>query len=86
MTCFYLPCDINKAVFIKTNQVLIEIRGVQVKSKGNYYEAKFFFCYSIYRLANIPYYIPGLKGCGYIGLVGLLGVSLQLTLPSGCSV
>ena len=26
------------------------------------------------------------EGGEYIGLVGLLGVSLQLTLPSGCSV
>ena len=30
--------------------------------------------------------ISPLEGWGYIGLDGLLGVSLQLTLPSSCSV
>ena len=37
-------------------------------------------------VTTIYYYIPAPKGGGYIGLVSLLGVSLQLTLPSGCFV
>ena len=38
----------------------------------------------IYRISESLY--PRPEGGGYIGLVSLLGVSLQLTLPSGCFV
>ena len=74
MTCFYLPCDINKAVLIETNQVPIEIRGVKSKVKETI--MKLNHCFVILSIGwLVPYYIPALKEWEYIGLVSLHGVS-----------
>ena len=40
----------------------------------------------VMEVTTVPLLYPRPEGGGYIGLVSLLGVSLQLTLPSGCFV